>query len=328
MKIQDILLTVLGSILLLLTSCCKETANEETSQTEGATVRVQMMHPDHSTRAYLESGSDRKYATGIRWNNDEKVKLFARQNEQIVDLGECPLQDISSDGKVAFVEFRMPGQVDLSKPYELYGITPYFDTKIERDAAGKEVVRGTFTADERYEWAGGLSVWRKVPWCFETTVNQSVAIVEVKQLAAYQFICLTSTAERSNTYMTKVEADDCWFYKTFHVQFPGTIVTGENEGFIEGNFRYHDSDEVSMIACYSIILPNGKKPTNVRFHFNIGKKDYVTPARSSNVDLHPGNAYYFWLLWDGTNLTFDKNHPGNEATVNDGKLDDVPGFEL
>ena len=319
---------ILSSFLLLLSVACnKESDNDNmVNRDNSMLVKIQIKHPTATTRAYLGSNPNGGVVTGIRWNKDERVKLFVRQNEQISDLAEWPLEDISSDGKVAFVEFRLPGQIDQSKPYELYGISQYFATSIQKNAEGKDILLGTFSYNERYEWIGGLESWRKVPWCFETTVNQWIAIVEVRQLAAYEFINLkNATDDTHNTYLTKIEADDCWYYKTCNVQFPGTIVTGENEGFLEGDFRYHNSWN-QTVACYTFYFPNGKRPTNVRFHFTIDKKDYVTTARSSNIDILPGHAYHYWLIYDGNSLTFDKDHPGN--VVDDGKLDDVPGYEL
>ena len=310
---------------LATTSCNNDSASNECDQDRTVVVKIQTKSYGLSTRAYLESDPNGGIPTGIHWSKDEVVKLFVRQNDMITSLGIWPLLDISSDGKVAFIEFRVPGQIDLTRPYELYGISQYFDTKVITEN-GKEIVKGSFSHKERYEWIGGSQTFRKVPWCFETTVNQGIAIIEVTQLAAYEFINLkNATDDTHNTYLTRIEADNCWYYRTFNVQFPGTIITGEDECLPEESFRYHNSWN-QTVACYSFYLPNGKRPTNVRFYFTIDKKEYVTPARSANIDILPGHAYHYWLVYDGSSLTFDKDH--YMTTTDEGELEDVPGYEL
>ena len=329
--VRDGFISLLSCMLILFSTACENRIADEEPINRMVVLQMQTKEQTFSTRAYLSSGPNVGIPIGVCWNDDDKVKVFLRQDEKIHDLGEWPLEGISSDGKVAYAAFRVPGQINLARPYEVYGICHYFDTKVTKDSNGKDIVRGTFTHTNRYEWVGGLENWREVPWCFETTMSQNRAAVEVKQLAAYEFIHLKNATDDTHaTYLTKIEADDCWFYKTFIVQFPGSIVTGENEGFITEEFRIHNGfhhDWNETVACYSMYLPNGKRPTNVRFHFRIDKKEYVTPARSANIDLLPGHAYHYWHVYNGNSVTYDKDHYAEDPST-EGELDDVPGYEL
>lgn len=326
MKQNNIIVTVAWSMTLLLNVACSHDLTSEQVNDAMTIVTLKMQSSDAPTRAYLERDKA-GLVTVARWNDGEKIKLFVSQDGSIIDLGEVPLQGISDDGQTARIDLRMPGQIDMNKEFSLYGMSYYFDAKISKDATGKSIVTGTFSYKERYEWTGS-SQRNKVPWCFETTVKQNTAMVEVKQLAAYEFIHLINTTDtRPKAYLKKIEADECWFYNTFNLQMPGSIISGSDASFIEDEFHYHN-DEQTTVSTYTFYLPNGKKPKNVRFHFTIDKQDYVTTPRSTNIDILPGHAYHYWLKWDGTNLTYDHDGDVNPNNGDDNVLDDVPGYEL
>jgi len=318
MKRYNIIITTFLIVTLMQNVACSNDMTSDSSLVPTTSV-ILKIQSHFATRAYLER-DEAGLVTIARWNDGEKIKLFVSQDGSIIDLGEVPLQGISDDGQTAQIDIRMPGQIDITREFNLYGMSHYFDAKISKDATGKSIITGTFSYKERYEWTG--SVKRdKVPWCFETTVKQNTATIEVQQLAAYEFIHLiNATDTRPQAYLKKIEADECWFYNTFNLQMPGSIVTGSDASFIEDEFRYQN-DWQETISTFTFYLPNGKRPKNVRFHFTINKQDYVTPARSANIDILPGHAYHYWLKWDGTNLTYDHDGETGEQLVNELRFD-------
>lgn len=254
-----------------------------------------------------------------QWKNGDEVEIFAVYEGKVEYIGAVPVRDISEDGKSCNISYRKPKVVEDgdTELYTLIGVvgakTSYTETEVYCNASLQRVPFKKF----------------KVPAVFSivTGFNQSNAVF--KPYGVYEVLHVQNTSDETISFsLNGFEASPTWFRLQGAIRFSDGLFVDE----AEAAQPYTTMSEAVSIpsqgsdAIVSWYLPNGNLIKDAVISANInGSTVKSSNKKSSDIQIELEHAYHMYATWDGKELKFGKS---DNPSVDDGELDDVPGYEL
>ncbi|MBR4441230.1 MAG: SUMF1/EgtB/PvdO family nonheme iron enzyme [Bacteroidales bacterium] len=234
-----------------------------------------------------------------KWQDDDVISVFARQDGNLYTIGNVTLDRISSDGRTCSFSIMLPGEIDTDKEYEVYGVC----------GAG-----GTATIQ-----SGGLKVEAvplqrvpladlKAPMMFYTTAKSTTVEASFQHIGAYEVLHVINTTGGNISFTHKgYTTSSPWYYDAFNCYFVGSKHSSSSPTKTDGDpvtsaLTVPAGKSASIVSWY---VPNGGTISNAVLKATIGSTE-VTSANSktSGVVIKSGNAYHLYATWDGTSLKF------------------------
>ena len=232
-----------------------------------------------------------------QWQSDDVITIFARQDEKTYTVGNVTLDKISSDGRTCSFSIMLPGEINTSKEYEIYGVT----------GAGEnaELLTGLkITTEAQRVPLADL----KAPMMFYTTAKSTTVEASFQHIGAYEVLHVINTTGSSiNFTHNGYNTASPWYYEAFKCYFNGDKHTSSSPQQSDGEAKVSAvtvpaGKSASIVSWY---VPNGGTISNAVLKATIGSTE-VTSANSktSGVVIQTGNAYHLYATWDGTSLKF------------------------
>ena len=111
-----------------------------------------------------------------KWQEGDKIHIYARQGNKCFDAGEVDVEKISSDGKTCSFNIMLPVEADASQSYVVYGVCG-----TDSELKGNELV----ISSVRLRSAFSLF---HAPMMFSATVNASTINAVFKHIGAYEVL--------------------------------------------------------------------------------------------------------------------------------------------
>ncbi len=232
-----------------------------------------------------------------QWQSDDVITIFARQDEKTYTVGNVTLDKISSDGRTCSFSIMLPGEINTSKEYEIYGVT----------GAGEnaELLTGLkITTEAQRVPLADL----KAPMMFYTTAKSTTVEASFQHIGAYEVLHVINTTGSSISFTHNgYNTASPWYYEAFKCYFNGDKHTSSSPQQSDGEAKVSAvtvpaGKSASIVSWY---VPNGGTISNAVLKATIGSTE-VTSANSktSGVVIKSGNAYHLYATWDGTSLKF------------------------
>ena len=123
MDMKTRIINIIASLaLLFLIMGCSEMDSLMGERSENRISLTMQMPTDEKTRVSLSEASDTKDLIA-RWQEDDEVQVFFRQDNNIYEAGKIKLSGISQDGKKATLNMDLPGMLNQTKPFTIYCFT-------------------------------------------------------------------------------------------------------------------------------------------------------------------------------------------------------------
>lgn len=243
------------------------------------------------------SQSDNTLDLISKWQEDDVVSVFARQDDKSYNIGNVALDRISSDGRTCSFNIILPGEINTSKEYEIYGVT----------GAGEnaELLTGlNITTEAQRVPLADL----KAPMMFYTTAKSTIVEASFQHIGAYEVLHVINTTGSSISFTHNgYNTASPWYYEAFKCYFNGDKHTSSSPQQSDGEAKVSAvtvpaGKSASIVSWY---VPNGGTISNAVLKATIGSTEVTSVnSKTSGVVIKSGNAYHLYVTWDGTSLKF------------------------
>lgn len=244
---------------------------------------------------YSQEGAEVDTRFYSRFNDDGSYQVLARQNGEMIDLGEFGIKKTSSDGVEGRLDVDASGKLSAGKPYDIY------------------IIGGSYRWDESNlyykKWltrSGGFSTWLKL----NSTSIPSKASDNMTGTGEILFV-INKSGSPIKFKHKGFDVEEKWYYSYAEVSVDnGKVVNAENGSEVEGvdcNVPVFTGKNTANI--YSFYVPNGNKIQNAQLIAEIDGKEVRSVNRiSSDIEIQPNHSYAMFAVWDGEKLTLgDEN---------------------
>lgn len=298
--INHILFLCVMFLFTLLSSCTEEMLN----QSGGRQITVNATIPGADTQANSTrvsfTQSDGSYNLVARWQEDDQIQLYVKQDKKIYTLAPTKVQNISQDGKSCTFAFQLPSDVDAARPYTIYGLHDVEGMIADDVVLAKSQLRRVFWSN------GGKAV---APMWFQSTGGASSIYAQFKHLGTYEVLHLKNTSKVGVMFRHRgFDVDVPWFKVYENTPLtddydPTQYVT--EPGDAESANHFVGAGTTARILSWYI--PSGGGINNAKMLAAIDSKQVISSnAKSSKVKLQRGHAYHMYATWDGKELKFDQ----------------------
>ncbi len=256
------------------------------------------MDTDQSLSKVSLAQADNSLDLISRWQEGDKIQVFARQDGKCYTIdGEVAVEKISSDGKTCSFNILLPGAINTSKSYQVYGVcgvegATFKDGVVTFDAAAQRKPLTDF----------------KAPLMFTASASSTTVEAKFSHIGTYEILHVVNNAGGFNFTHNGYSVASPWYYDNFtcSINFnnatptpTATRKTGEAD--IQP-LPVGDRQEAVLVSWY---VPNGGTITNATLKAKINDTEVSSVnAKTSNVVIKAGNAYHLYATWDGTELKF------------------------
>lgn len=287
----------------LLWGCSSDDSKSEPTQTPVKfSLLISCPQMESEIQAYSSEGAEVDTRFYSRFNDDASYQVLARQNGDMIDLGEFRVKKTSNDGAEGRLDVDASGKLSAGKPYDIY------------------IIGGSYRWDEsnlyykkKLTRSGGFSTWLKL----NSTSIPSKASDNMTGTGEILFV-INKSGSPIKFKHKGFDVEEKWYYSYAEVSVDnGKVVNAENGSEVEGvecNVPVFTGKNTANI--YSFYVPNGNKIQNAQLIAEIDGKEVRSVNRiSSDIEIQPNRSYAMFAVWDGEKLTLgDEN---GEDTVID-----------
>ena len=262
-------------------------------------LNVCMPRDDNQTRISLTEVKGAKDLIA-RWEENDVVQLFVRQDGQNYSAGKSKVTGISSDGKDAMIKVSLPLSVSNVKPYTIYGFIG-----IEGNLS-TEGVANCLAEIQRYT----MNQFH-APMYFQVEAKDGkLPSASLKHFGTYELLHVKNDSPAEITYQHDgFNSELPWYQGKTTFRFSEEYDFTKHDSEWEGDAR---SLPLSIPAdatgtFISWYIPSGYKMSNAALRAKIGNNTVISSnLKSSNVSITCGKAYHLYATWDGDKLLFGK----------------------
>ena len=304
-KLQNLTLGIL-SAATLFAACAKDSDSgaiqspplpDEPLPGTTVTINAAVQGDDESLSKVALSQPDNTLDLVAKWQEDDQIQVFAKQGGKTYEVGKVPVENISSDGKTCSFNVVLPGEINTSKAYELYGLCgvegTFEDGVLTFAAATQRVPFDKF----------------KAPLMFAATASSTTVNAKFEHIGTYEVLHIVNkTSSNFNFAHNGYDVAAPWCYDNFkctvgYSDSKTTLSVSQQDGGA-------NISEVTVLggqsaAIVSWYVPNGGKIAGATLNGRINGGEVKTSnVKSSNTEIRRGNAYHLYALWDGSELKF------------------------
>ncbi len=232
-----------------------------------------------------------------KWQEGDKIHIYARQGNKCFDAGEVDVEKISSDGKTCSFNIMLPVEADASQSYVVYGVCG-----TDSELKGNELV----ISSVRLRSAFSLF---HAPMMFSATVNASTINAVFKHIGAYEVLHVINNTGSEIKFSHEGFSVSDWYYHSpcsydMSKSAPELQKASAFDQDMYSSVYTHipAGQESSLLSWY---VPNGGTITNATLKAKINDTEVSSiNTKTSNVVIKAGNAYHLYATWDGTELKF------------------------
>ena len=303
------------------------------------TLSVQMPTEDN-TRVSLTQAENSKDLIA-RWQEDDEVQVFFRQDNNVYEGGKVKVTGISQDGKSASLNLDLPGMINQTKPFFIYCFTgidgqvrdvdngvwyPYCRMDVTRSLKTKfkapmfaqvDVPSAFSDGDFNGGAGGGGNSWENGGSSQEGAGGGGGGSWGAVNFAAhFKHIGTYEVLHLKNTSTKKVSVVHCGFETKlpWYQDYAGvdlvdsydyTKLPSEWDGDNESPaLEIPAGTEGVFLSSY---MPSGFKVEDAQLVTRIdGVVVKSSNKKSSNVSIQRRHAYHMYATWDGKELKLDQ----------------------
>ena len=295
--------------LLTITACSddKLAAADDAQATASHTITLTAVMPTTGspTRIGL-SPADDGLTMHPYWQQDDRIRILAYQDDYSIDLGYVPLTNIYNDNRSCTFTVGLPACIAPDKPYVLAGIcgidgSIYYDRQAHPGIA--------FTAVQQ---SHPLTSFRAPVYFVTEVTGPDRFTVQFRHLGCYEVLHLQNTSAETITFTHDgYKVDKRWW----HQEAQGSATTaGQEEWRTQNAYGPWNQSEVMGVApgetgvMVSWYVPNGHDISLARLRATIDGKQYDSSnTKNTTVKMQTGHAYHLYAVWDGQKLGFGKD---------------------
>lgn len=350
MDMKTRIINIMASLVLLfLMMGCSEMDSLMGERSEKRISLTMQMPTDEKTRVSLTEASDTKDLIA-RWQEDDEVQVFIRQDDNVYEGGKVKVTSISQDGKSAALNLDLPGMINQTKPFVIYCFTgidgqvrdvdngiwyPYCRMNVTRSLKTKfkapmfaqiDVPSAFSDGDFNGGAGGGGSSWENGGSSQDGAGGGGGGSWGVPNFTArFKHIGTYEVLHLKNTSTKKVSVVHCGFETKlpWYQDYAGvdlvdsydyTKLPSEWDGDNESPaLEIPAGTEGVFLSSY---MPSGFKVEDAQLVTRIdGSVVKSLNKKSSNVTIQRRHAYHMYATWDGKELKFEDG----EITLQEGK---------
>ena len=296
-------------ILLVWVSFFLATACKEYEEIlESRTITVNASFSGNDTRADIEQSSGSRDLI-TRWKEDDVIRIYLFQDGKGYSLDPVKVYNISSDGKRCSFGFKLPSDISIDHPYEVYGLCDAEGIPVEED--GYVLAKSQL---KRMSWGS-----RIVPMWFHSTGGQSSIQADFRHLGTYEILHITNTSNVGVMFRHDgFDVEEPWYKSyentplkddydpTHNVEEPGDDAHS-GSAFVPGK---------STREYLSWYIPTGALINEAKLLATIdGKSITSVNTKSSTVRIQRGHVYHMYATWDGEELKFENGNVSSSSLV-------------
>ena len=303
-KIKNLLFGILAASLLA--ACAKDSDSgaiqsppvpDEPLPGTTSTINAAVQNGDQTLSKVALSQPDNTLDLVARWQDDDHIQVFAKQGGKSYEIGKVPVENIADGGKTCSFNIDLPGEINTSKSYEVYGLCGV-EGRLEDGA----ILFDASTQRKRIDHF-------RAPLMFVATATGTTVDVKFQHIGAYEVLHIVNgTGGGFNFVHNGYIADSKWYYDGFRCTLsnnngsPSISVTATDAGQDIEEFAIGGNENATIISWY---VPNGGKIKGATLNTRINGGEVNTiNAKTSNVAIQKGGAYHLYAVWNGAELKF------------------------
>lgn len=237
-----------------------------------------------------------------KWQSDDQIQVFARQNDEVYNIGKVPVDNISEDGKSCSFNIVLPANIDATASYDLYGFcgieAGFRDGIISFDASTTRRAVSNFRA----------------PMMFAVSASSTTVTAGFTHFGAYELLHVVNNTSSAISFSNNgFSTDNRWYSDRFRCTLDYSTKKLTTEAI--GGGQSNEGITIAAGKMNTIIswyVPNGKSITQAFLEASVngyGKRS--VNAKTSSTVITSGKAYHLYATWDGNVLRL-----GDQITVN------------
>ncbi len=237
-----------------------------------------------------------------KWQSDDQIQVFARQNDEVYNIGKVPVDNISADGKTCSFNIVLPANIDASAGYQLYGFcgveVGFRDGVVSFDASTTRRPLSNF----------------KAPMAFYANPSSTTVNASFKHFGAYELLHVVNNTSSAISFSHNgFSAENRWYSDRFRCTLDYADGSIKTEGI--GGGQSNEGITIAAGKMNTIIswyVPNGNSITQAFLETSVngyGKRS--VNAKTSSTVIASGRAYHLYATWNGNELRL-----GDQITVN------------
>ena len=302
---KKFILMLFAGTALLLSGCSTDDSEPEPTQTPVKfSLLISSPQMESEIHAYSSEGAEVDTRFHSHFNDDASFQVLARQNGDMIDLGEFEIKKTSSDGVEGRLDVDASGKLSTGKPYDIY------------------IIGGSFRWDEsnlyykkKLTRRGSFSTWLKL----NSSSIPSKASDNMTGTCEILFV-INKSGSPIKFKHKGFNVEKKWYYSYAEVSVDnGKVVNAENGSEVEG-----DEGNVPVFTgkntanIYSFYVPNGNKISNAQLVAEIdGKLVYSENRISSDITIQTNHSYAMFAIWDGEKLTMGNDSDNSVIDLTD-----------
>lgn len=305
---KTIIYTIGCLTLFLVAACSEQEFDDKLSTSRELTIIASI--PGEQTRIGLSAG-DGTLDLITRWNDGEKIQMFAKQDDKVFELEPSYAKNILRDGKLCSFTVHFGDKLDIERPYDLYGLT---------GVEGYVKDGKTLLAKSRMwrvpTWSQATApMWFHVTGGYQSTTGP--IRVQFEHLGTYEVLHLKNTSNRGvGAAHLDFETNEKWYKSYEESPIPvgsAASATSQSGEYTSSVVFAYSGQSVEFISWY---IPSGKPLRDARLRVAMGGIPYTsTNTKSSTIQIQRGHAYHMYATWDGKELKFDGEEPSEQDPV-------------
>ncbi len=237
-----------------------------------------------------------------KWQSDDQIQVFARQNDEVYNIGKVPVDNISEDGKSCSFNIVLPANIDATASYDLYGFcgieAGFRDGIISFDASTTRRAVSNFRA----------------PMMFAVSASSTTVTAGFTHFGAYELLHVVNNTSSAISFSNNgFSTDNRWYSDRFRCTLDYSTKKLTTEAI--GGGQSNEGITIAAGKMNTIIswyVPNGKSITQAYLEASVngyGKRS--ENAKTSSTVITAGKAYHLYATWNGNVLRL-----GDQITVN------------
>lgn len=325
MNIKHTISIIVSCLLLTLFGCSQErNLNPDDIKGDANRIRLTTYAPsaDSSLKAALIE-NEGTLDLQVRFRKNDKVNLYALQNDIITEIGEVGFKELAEDGSKATIDFTLPNSIDVAKPMTLIGYSGLNQRKITLKDNKLEVIATNNNSNSQQRFNAPV-IFRLKNF---TPAEASVADMSVtfEHIGAYEIVHFT------NTSTEEVTADYVGLSSpsAYAIERPWSYTDGYDRSVGKSLYPYYNlvDGTIAMkpdrslgdytiapkvpsgatVSVFSWFIPKDMPRPEMVLSFRDAKTNGYLKSQetipASNEHIKVGKAYHAYGTWDGTKLT-------------------------
>lgn len=224
-----------------------------------------------------------------RWNDSPTLSVWAKQGEDLFFVDQVKPSEMMGDNEKARFEFKISETIDLSKPFDIYGLSCSAKQESKSLYYHTDLKRG-----------GGFGTYFKTPG-----KNGTVELMGSVAGTVERLYVINKTDKSIYVSHEGFSAEKVWYYTSADVSMEdGTVINAEQGKEVSSSiYEVEPFTGKNAYRISSYYIPNGNRIVDAQLVMNIDGKEVRSVNRlTSDVVLQAGHYYALFATWDGEKL--------------------------